>query len=51
MPDLSQPSVQALAYLLRHPELWPADFRFDFFDLDRCAIGLASELEALLVEC
>jgi hypothetical protein len=40
-PDLSKPSVRGLAWLLRHPERWPADFEFDFWDSQTCAKGLA----------
>jgi hypothetical protein len=40
-PDLSKPSVRGLAWLLRHPERWPADFEFDFRDSYTCAKGLA----------
>jgi hypothetical protein len=40
-PDLSKPSVRGLAWLLRHPERWPADFEFDFWDSRTCAKGLA----------
>lgn len=39
--DLSKPSVLGLAYLLRHRELWPTDFVFDFADCPTCAMGLA----------
>lgn len=28
--DLSQPSLAALSYLLRHHDLWPKDYRWDF---------------------
>lgn len=39
--DLSKPSSKGLAYLLRHKELWPKDFVFNFLDCDTCAMGLA----------
>lgn len=29
-PDLSFPSLEGLAYLLRHPELWEHNFKFEF---------------------
>lgn len=41
---LDQPSLQALAYLLRHREKWPKDFSWDFGYCNRCAMGLAAEL-------
>ncbi len=41
LPDLSRPSAKGLAYLLRHKELWPEGFSWDYIDPDRCAIGLA----------
>lgn len=39
--DLSRPSLRGLSYLLRHKELWPVGFEWDFGNCDRCAMGLA----------
>ncbi len=38
--DLRRPSLRGLAYLLRHKELWPEGFEFDYYDPFSCAIGL-----------
>jgi hypothetical protein len=35
------PSPQNLAYLLRHEELWPKGFEWNYHDHTRCAMGLA----------
>jgi hypothetical protein len=43
-PDLSKPSPAALAYILRHKELWPPGFEFDYSDCCYCAMGLADQL-------
>jgi hypothetical protein len=40
-PNLRAPSLQALAYVLRHPETWPDRFAFEFESCSRCAMGLA----------
>jgi hypothetical protein len=42
--DLSKPSLRALSYVLRHRELWPKDFNWQYYDCDSCAMGLASAL-------
>lgn len=39
--DLSEPSVLGLAYVLRHSELWPCGFSFNFSHCTMCAMGLA----------
>src|SRR5262249_35156841 len=39
---LEKPSFPGLAYLLRHKELWPEGFVWDFCRLRDCAWGLAS---------
>jgi len=38
---LLEPSLRNLSYLLRHPELWPAGFQFNFAHRQTCAMGLA----------
>lgn len=42
--DLSKPSLQALSYVLRHRELWPEGFKWDFTLCTNCAMGLTSKL-------
>jgi len=47
VPDLSKPSLEGLAYILRHKELWPKNFKrkgWEFTDCSRCAMGLACRL-------
>lgn len=41
-PDLATPSLPALAYLLRHPDLWPEGFVWSFPHARFCAMGLAA---------
>ena len=39
--DLSKPSLQATAFLLRHKEFWPKGFdEFVYMHYDTCAAGL-----------
>jgi hypothetical protein len=38
--DLTKPSLPALAYLLRHEELWPEGFEYDWRTVKRCGMGL-----------
>lgn len=42
--DLSRPSLRALSYLLRRPEMWPTGFAWYFGSCDTCAMGLAASL-------
>ncbi len=42
--DLSKPSLQALSHILRHKELWPDEFEWNFADCHHCAMGLAYKL-------
>ena len=42
--DLTKPSLKGLAYILRHKELWPKKFRWDFAVCERCAMGMAVKL-------
>lgn len=42
--DLSKPSIAGLAYALRHREIWPKGFKWDFPQPDGCAIGLGGRL-------
>lgn len=39
-PDLTKPSLQGLAWLLRHKEAWPEGFVWCFQDCQTCAMGL-----------
>lgn len=40
LQDSSKPSLKMLSYLLRHKELWPKGFEWDFNTHYGCAIGL-----------
>ena len=42
--DLSKPSLEALSWLLRHKEMWPRGFEWNYSSCDTCAMGLAYEL-------
>ena len=39
-PDLTKPSVEGLAYILRHTEEWPEGFTWDYGRLGGCALAL-----------
>src|SRR6267142_7011490 len=39
--DLSKPSLKALSHLLRHREMWPQGFIWNYSMCDQCAMGLA----------
>lgn len=41
---LASPSLEALAYALRHPHTWPDGFRWDYRACETCAMGMAFEL-------
>ena len=41
---MSNPNLSTLSYTLRHPELWPKDFYWGYYDTDHCAMGLARAL-------
>ena len=41
---LASPSVPALIYALRHREVWPAGFEWDYNRCTKCAMGLAWRL-------
>ena len=43
-PDLSTPSLEGLAWLLRHKEAWPRGFVWDYNCCDQCAAGIAALL-------
>lgn len=42
-----KPSLRGLAYVLRHRDMWPADFEWGYTDCETCAIGLAGRLWGL----
>lgn len=42
--DLSKPSVRALSWALRHPEMWPKGFAWNYANCETCAIGIAATL-------
>lgn len=42
--SLGAPSLEGLAYSLRHPETWPEGFVWDFNECSSCAMGLAHAL-------
>ena len=41
---LAKPSLEGLAYALRHPEVWPEGFEWGYGECETCAVGLASKL-------
>jgi hypothetical protein len=42
--DLLVPSLENLAFMLRHPETWPEGFEWDYGCYAGCAVGLAHRL-------
>jgi len=42
--DTATPSLSALSFILRHPELWPDGFEFDWANCRTCAMGLAASI-------
>ncbi len=44
IPDLSVPSLENLAYMLRHRETWPEGFRWSYRNYNTCALGLADQM-------
>lgn len=44
VPDLTKPSLEGIAYVLRHKELWPKNFQWDFAWRPTCALGLGDLL-------
>lgn len=44
--ELDKPSLENLAYALRHPETWPKEFHWNFNYCEHCAMGLAHQLWA-----
>lgn len=48
IPDTS--GLERLSYTLRHPEMWPTNFVWDFSDCKSCAMGLSFQLWRKLEE-
>jgi hypothetical protein len=44
LQDLTKPSLEALSHILRHKELWPTGFEWNYGFCYSCAMGLAGEL-------
>jgi hypothetical protein len=42
--NYGDPSISTLAYVLRHPELWPENFSWDYSSAPHCAMGLAHRM-------
>jgi hypothetical protein len=42
--DLTKPSLEALSHILRHKEMWPEGFKWNFGDCQSCAMGLAHKM-------
>ncbi len=40
---LAKPSAEGLSYLLRHSEIWPKDFKWNFGNYYCCALGLSEK--------
>lgn len=39
-----KPTLESLSYLLRHEEMWPAGFKWNFGHCDTCAMGMIVRL-------
>lgn len=39
----TQPSLEGLSWLLRHPRAWPENFWWDYSSTETCAVGLADQ--------
>lgn len=50
-PPLEKPSLEGLAYLLRHPERWPKGFTWCYAHVHYCALGLAMSFWAIKPLC
>jgi hypothetical protein len=42
--DISKPSIANLIYALRHPQTWPAGFKWNYGGCTTCAMGLVHRL-------
>lgn len=45
-----RPSLRSLSYVLRHRDMLPKDFEWDYTDCRTCAIGLAGRLWGLTLQ-
>jgi hypothetical protein len=44
-PDITNtPNLEVLSYVLRHRELWPDGFKWDYTSCLTCAFGMASKI-------
>ncbi len=44
LQDLTKPSLHALSWALRHPDVWPKGFVWKYSDCSQCAMGMAALL-------
>jgi hypothetical protein len=44
LKETDKPTLERLAHVLRHRELWPKYFEWKFSDCDHCAMGLARQM-------
>lgn len=44
LKETNKPSLERLSYILRHKELWPEGFEWDFSSCRQCAMGMARDL-------
>lgn len=44
MRDVTQPTLENLAYILRNKKRWPKGYVFSYEDADTCAMGLAHRM-------
>jgi hypothetical protein len=45
---IGEPSLKNLSHVLRHQELWPDGFEWDYASCHSCAMGLAHQLWSLV---
>jgi hypothetical protein len=43
-PATLEPTLRNLSLVLRHEELWPPGFKWDYSDCAGCALGLVSQM-------
>lgn len=44
LKETDKPTLERLAHVLRHRELWPKHFEWKFKDCEHCAMGLARRI-------
>lgn len=42
--DNRQATLENLSFTLRHPDMWPNGFEWNYSDCNRCAMGLAHKM-------